>query len=168
MTTDEYIAYMLAVTLAATDIHETLGPRALALAVALAAATPRGTSGSTYEYWLRAWRCPGLPGALVRAGWEWEPAGEALVNPRGRLRLAQTGQAGIDAALQVTYGCLGINGKLKPHLTDDERAMLCRAGGWPIDTPAPVVATQDAPRATPRKPAAPAPVIISAYQEQLL
>lgn len=145
MTTQEYMAWLLTLSLASTDITKTLGPRALGLAVALAASTAPGTTGSTYEYWLRCWRCPSLPGALVKAGWQWNSQGDGLTNPRGRLNLAGTGQEAIGAALQVTYGALGINGKIKASLTEAEVAQLCNAGGWPLEQPAPEPEVAPAP-----------------------
>lgn len=95
----------------------------LRLAVALS------VNGPTYTYWLRVWRCPALPTALVVAGWEWGEDG--LRNPTARIELACFGFEAIDRALQICFGGLGVNGKIKPHLDDAERAYLCRVRpGW--------------------------------------
>lgn len=131
----------------ARERAQRLAPDAqLRLAVALSATKTAGAVGSTYTYWLRAWANPALPTALAVAGWEWGKDG--LVNPRARIVLGCFGYEAIDRALQICFGGLGVNGKVKPHLTDEERTYICRLSGrpgWEAEAEAPKV-----------KPAAPA------------
>lgn len=140
MFTPEQIASHLALEradpAAAREYAKSLGPAAIGLAVQLAQAT-----GATYELFLRGWDCPALPKVLRVAGWEWSTDGSRLVNPNARLELKGNGPDAIDRCLQIMFGGLGENKKIKPSLTPAERARVLAATGeasieLPDDSPA--------------------------------
>ena len=128
---DQHIALERASPEAARVYAKSIGPAAIGLAVQLAQAT-----GLTYEYFLRRWDCPALPKVLRVAGWEWSIDGSQLMNPRARLILKGNGPDAIDRCLQICFGALGVNGKIKDSLTTAERArLLAGAGEAAIEMP---------------------------------
>ena len=121
---DQHIALERASPEAARVYAKSIGPAAIGLAVQLAQAT-----GLTYEYFLRRWDCPALPKVLRVAGWEWSTDGSKLINPTARLELRGNGPDAIDRCLQIMFGGLGENKKIKPSLTPAERARVLAATG---------------------------------------